>query len=286
MTRPLLAAVDGSPESAVAARWAADEARRRRLPLRLVHVRTWLDGLPGSPDVRALTDRMMELTERQINDTHPGLKIETSVVEADEPVEPLLRQAEAAELLVLGSRGLGGFTGLLLGSVGLATAARCEIPTVLVPAGSAERPGLPDQPEVVVGVDTSAPDPTVLEFAFREAALRGATLRAVHAWAVPPVWGYARGVAPENGLEQFRALERELLTDALTGWREKYSQVELVEDSRVGPAPAVLRDLSVGAALLVVGRRRRSHRAGMHLGPVAHAVLHHTPIPVAVVPHD
>lgn len=293
MTKYLLAGIDGSPQSTAAARWAAGEAVRRGLGLRLVHAQTWLDDIHAGPaqptDVRALTLRMLSDAQQDIRRSHPGLEVLAELIgtgdPAGDPADELAGAAGAAELLVLGSRGYGGFTGLLIGSVGLAVAARCEVPTVLVRNTGTERPG-PAGGEIVLGVDTRSPSDDVIDFAFQQASRHGAVLRAVHGWAPPPVWGYAGWVPPQAEADQFRAIEAELLADALTGWREKYPEVVLIEDCRVGTGSSALVDLSADAALVVVGRRRRPHRAGMRIGPVAHAVLHHAKAPVAVVPHD
>ncbi|BFV60786.1 universal stress protein [Kitasatospora sp. CMC57] len=293
MTKYLLAGVDGSPRSTAAARWAADEAARRGHGLRLVHARTWLDDIHADPaqptDVRGLTLRMLADAEQEIRRSHPGLEVRTELIGGGEPIEELVGAATGAELLVLGSRGLGGFAGLMVGSVGLGVAARCEVPTVLVRADGtdeAEGRGGPVGREVVLGVDTRAPSDDVIDFAFRQAARLGAVLRAVHGWTPPPAWGYAGWVPPLGEADQFRAIEAELLTEALATRREKYPDVVLAEDSRIGTGSSTLVDLSADAALVVVGRRRRPHGAGMRLGPVAHAVLHHAKAPVAVVPHD
>ncbi|MFD9127532.1 universal stress protein [Kitasatospora sp. NPDC059571] len=288
MSDHLLAAVDGSAQSIAAARWAAAEAVRHGLPLRLVHAQTWLDDLhadPGRPaDIRALTTRMLADAKQTVQTTHPALEIRAELLGGGDPVDVLTAAAAKARMLVLGSRGLGGFGGLLVGSVGLAVTARCDAPTVLVRAEGPRRPGHRDGGEVVVGVDTRAPAAEVLGFAFREASLRGSRVRAVHGWTPPPVWGYAGWVPPQPEAEQFRAIEDELLTLAMTGWQEKHPEVELVRDIRTGSGSAALVDACTGADLVVVGRRR--HHGGMRLGPVAHAVLHHAQAPVVVVPHD
>ncbi|WP_162002366.1 universal stress protein [Streptomyces sp. CB01881] len=290
MTPYVMAAVDGSPQSLTAARWAADEAVRRGLHLRLVHARTWEDDIdadPGQPaDVRALTTRMLMDARQEVSRSFPGLEIRAELIGDGVPADVLAGAAATAELLVLGSRGLGGFDRLLLGSVGQGVAARCDAPVVLVRASDTERTDAPEGPKVVVGIDTRAPSDAVIDFAFREAAARGAVLHAVHGWEPPPVWGYAGWVAPQTETEQFRSIEAELLSEALTGWREKFPDTVVVEDSRIGTGAGAVVDASTGAALTVVGRRRRPHPVGLRLGPVAHAVIHHAQSPVAVVPHD
>ncbi len=190
-------------------------------------------------------------------------------------------------MLVIGAHGLSGFRGLTVGSISLAIAERAQSPVVLVRSAEQTQSGAgPVAPEVVVGVDTHAPCEAVLEFAFRQAAVRGVTLRAVHGWNPPPSWGYADWVPPQSEREQFQALEAELLSEAIDSWREKYPDIEVVEDSRPGGGATALTDTSTDAALVVVGRRRRPHHLGMRLGPVAHAVIHHAHAPVAIVPHD
>ncbi|MGW2251120.1 universal stress protein [Kitasatospora sp. NPDC001660] len=282
MTPPVLAGVDGSTGSTAAARWAAGEAERRGAPLRLVHAWPWLtdgrsalvepDHLPDAAE-RVLADAAAELRA-----AHPGLDVRTDVV-LDAPVDGLIAAAEDAGLLVVGSRGLGGFAGLLLGSVGMAVAARSSVPVVVVRERGEE--GVAD---VVVGVDAQEPDEDVLGFAFAEAALRKARVRAVHGWDLPPVFAYAGWVPQAAEITQLEAMEEKMLSLALAGQRERHPEVEVVEEVRLGAAGALVR-ASAGAALVVVGRKRRRVELGPRLGRVAHAVLHHAKAPVAVVPH-
>ncbi|MEV8325674.1 universal stress protein [Kitasatospora sp. NPDC059812] len=287
MTPSVLAGVDGSPESTTAALWAADEAVLRGTPLRLVHAWPWLtDGVAtfAEPDdLPAAAQRVLSSAADAIRERHPDLAVHTDAV-LDAPVDGLVAAAADAALLVLGSRGLGGFTGLLLGSVGMAAAARSTVPVVVV-----REPGAPDGagdgvPEVLVGVDAHAPEEEVLAFAFQEAALRGARVRAVHGWDLPPVFGYAGGAVPPTEIAQLEALEAKLLSLALAGQRERHPDTAVIEDVRLGAARGLV-EASAGAALLVVGRRHRSLDFGPRLGRVAHAALHHAQSPVAVIPH-
>ncbi|MFD5463927.1 universal stress protein [Kitasatospora sp. NPDC127059] len=290
MSKFVLAGIDGSAESTAAAQWAADEAVRRSLTLRLAHAWTWQDDVHADPDqpaeVRALTERMLAHAAEQVCSAHPGLEVHTELLAGHEPAASLLAAAARSELLAVGSLGLGGFEGLTVGSVGLNAAARCDVPVVLVRSAQANQVGAADGAEVVVGLDTRAPANEVIDFAFREAAERGTALRAVHGWTPPAVWGYAGWTAPLVETEQFRIVEAGLLSQALAPWREKYAGVEVVEDSRIGSGAGAVVDASGSAELVVVGRRRRRHHLGMRLGPVAHAVIHHAQAPVAVVPHD
>ncbi|MFI6154377.1 universal stress protein [Kitasatospora sp. NPDC051170] len=284
MTRIVAAGVDGSPESAAAAHWAAEEALRRGAVLRLLYAWPWLtDGVSSfaePDDLPAAALQTLEAAAAEVRERHSGLEVRTDAV-LDSPVDGLVAAVPAgeAELLVLGSRGLGGFSGLLLGSVSMAVAGRSAVPVVVVREASGGGTG----GEVVVGVDAHSPEEEVLAFAFREAALRGARLRAVHGWDLPPVFGYAGGAVPAAEVAQLEALEAKLLSLAVAAQREEHPEVEVVEDVRLGAARGLV-EASAGAALVVVGRRRRPVEFGPRLGRVAHAALHHAQAPVAVVP--
>lgn len=217
---------------------------------------------------------------------HPGLELHTGLLTGHEPAASLLAAAADSELPALGSLGLDGFEGMLVGSVGLDVAARCEVPVVLVRAARPQEAGAGGTAEVVVGVDTRAPADEVIDFAFRQAAARGAVLRAVHGWTPPAARGHAGRTAPQVGTGQFRTTGSELLGQTLAPWREKSPEVVVIEDSRTGSGAGAVVDASGNAALVVVGRRLRRHRPGMRLGPVTHAVVHHAQAPVAVIPHE
>ncbi|MFH9352837.1 universal stress protein [Kitasatospora sp. NPDC017646] len=288
-TRKVLVGLDGSPQSETAALWAAAEAHRLGAALCLLHVWPWLSGEevehPRSGDLRpAALDALTRVADR-IRLTHPGLTVETAV-RPDDPVDGLVAEAREQELLVLGSRGLGGFAGLLVGSVSLAVAARTTVPTVLVretaplPHRNAGTAG-----EVVVGLDSREPAEAVLAFAFAEAERRGAALRAVHGWEPLPAWAYGSMMPPPIDIPGQECTESALLSQHLTDHRRRHPNVAVVEDVRLGGGAKALLDAAAGAELVVIGRRERRHRLGMLLGPVAHAVLHHSTAPVAVVPH-
>lgn len=139
--------------------------------------------------------------------------------------------AKGAEVLVLGSRGLSGIGGSLVGSVGIAVIAGMETPVVLVRAGEqaageheADPAGIPSAAtayrSVVLGLDTSRTDDTVLAFAFEEAARRGTSLRVVHGWSPPPYSAYGLPADLELNAELGRQ-EAAALTEVLCPWRQK-----------------------------------------------------------------
>ncbi|MFJ8166720.1 universal stress protein [Streptomyces sp. NPDC096136] len=290
MKRTLVVGVDGSPESRAAADWAAREAVRRDLHVHVIHAWLWQPlALPVVQDRDAEARRAQEIlqeTEAELLRRHPQLSLSTDVV-ADLPVPALLRAAKDAQMLVLGTRGHGALAGFLLGSSGqqLIAAAECPVVSIRARHGMAG-PGA-DEGEVVVGqqggVEESA---DVLRFAFETAAARTAPLRAVRAWSLPPVYGYSPGslwIADQvGGLEPF---EKAALEQALEPWRTKYPEVDVVTHVELGSAGHALLSAASDAGLLVVGRQIRESTLGARIGSVAHAVLHHSACPVAVVPH-
>ncbi|WP_030815108.1 universal stress protein [Streptomyces sp. NRRL F-2799] len=287
MTRPITAGVDGTEESLAALDWAAREAVRRGLPLRVVHAWEEIGGLPADRDTqRAWAEEGIGRAVGTLADRHPGLDATVELTE-DDAVDALLAAGADAEALVLGTRGHGAVVGFLLGSVGLRVVAETTRPVILVRAGDrpeAESAGR----EIVVGQHGTPEDSAAaLRFAFETAAARGATLRAVRAWTLPPVFAYSPGslklLDEAGGLEPY---EKRALADALRPWRERFPGVPVAEHVEMGSAGQVLVSQATRAQLLVVGRRARRTAVGARIGSVTHGVLHHAGSPVAVVPQD
>lgn len=272
--------VDGSPQGQDALDWAAAEASMMGRPLRVVHGFIWplMAGVPlgpsqvGPPDggLQAAAERILLDAETRAQQRAPEIKVTTElVIGSDE--HALLEQARDAELVVVGSRGMGGFTGLLVGSVGVALAAHAPCPVIVV------HPRADDQPparRIVVGIDGSDLSAPAVEFAFQAAARRGVGLTALHAWSPPT------SIFPEDVVEQD---ERHRMLEELETHRQRFPAVDLdvklVDDH---PGGALVEE-SVDAELVVVGSRGRGGFQGLLLGSVSQAVLQHAACPVAVV---
>jgi nucleotide-binding universal stress UspA family protein len=292
--------VDGSDESLSAADWAAREALRRSLPVRLVHGWEWQPSAepslpPGDPQ-HHWAQRVLSGAAETLMARYPGLEVSTEA--SDETAVPALLEAcGEAELLVLGSRGLAGLAGFLIGSVGLSVIARTGLPVVMVRAEATEdKEHLPDTAgrpstatgfrDVVLGLDVDHPCEPVIRFAFEAAVLRRAPLRVVHTWNFPAAYRYMAGVMTPEIMAELETRAKWGVTAALTPWRERFPDVKVEEQVELGPAPEHLVRTAADACLLVVGRRTRRPSVGTRIGPVAHAALHHAGCPVAVVPHD
>ncbi|WP_324790351.1 universal stress protein [Streptomyces sp. H51] len=281
--------LDGSPESLAAARWAADEAQKRGLGLRLLHA--WPLLVPEPTDVPSEVDqnywarRLVHTVRAELQMRHPGLTIVPDLV-ADDAQSALLRAASESEMLVLASRGLAPVESYFLGDVSMPVVARAERPVVMVRAEAPEgEPRPTPTSRVVVALKLHGSSDDLLDFAFHTAAARGVPLQAVHGRSVPlharVPWGVDHDISEEITREA-----QQQLSKALRPWREKYPQVEVDDSVRLASPPKAVVRAAEGAALLVIGRRR--HRPGLvpHLGPVTQAALHHGRCSVAVVPHD
>lgn len=288
MARPITAGVDGTEQSLAALDWAGREAVRRGLPLRVLHVWRYAASLATADrDTQHgwVSDGVAEAV-RTVSERHPELAVSTDVVEGEVAVV-LAEAAAEAEMLVLGSRGHGAVVGFLLGSVGQQVIAEATRPVVLVRAGdrpTAEAAGS----DVVVGQHGDPEDGAeALRFAFETAAARGATVRSVRAWTLPPVFAYSPGslklLDDVGGLEPY---EKKALAEAVRPWRERFPRVPVAEHVEMGSAGQVLLSAAARAQLMVVGRRAYRTAVGARIGSVAHGVLHHAECPVAVVPHE
>ncbi|SFY44941.1 universal stress protein [Streptomyces atratus] len=289
--RPVIAAVDGSSHSRAALDWAAHEAVRRGLRLTIVHART--PDRRVEPDTqRREAEELLDRSVRRVSEIAPELHT-SKLTPLDFPAAALTSLSRDASLVVLGSRGLGGFRSLLLGSNSLAIASMADCPVVVVRSGppdedteaaKTEETAGPAEThtDIVAGVAADESSEGVLEFAFETAASRpGARLRIVHGWTM---FSSMLSGGPVFDRDAVADSAERTLAELTAGWREKYPQVEAVREPVGGSASRTLVTASATAALTVVGRRRGGESLGLGLSPVAQTTLTHALGPVAVVP--
>jgi nucleotide-binding universal stress UspA family protein len=260
----VLVGVDGSEPGLRAVAWAAHVSARRQRPLRVVH------GGRTEPAGRIVADAVAAARSAE-----PDLAVTGEVIDGD-PVPVLLAEANRSAMVVLADRGRGGFTGLLVGSVAVQVCAHATVP-VLVVRGETDR-----DLDVLVGIDGSPGTPDLLDFAAQEARLRGTGVVALHAFAHATASGPADLRVPYDP-DQLEAEATEGLLEATAGWKERYPDVplhRLVVPDR--PARALIH-AAERAGLVVIGSRGRGGFAGLRMGSVSHAVLHHASCPVAVI---
>ncbi|HEX5495175.1 MAG TPA: universal stress protein [Mycobacteriales bacterium] len=277
----VLVGVDGSPGAEAALDFAAAEARTRRGPLTVCHVRP----VAGDPPGAEATTPVLDAAGSRLARTATGVAVRL-LTEPGHPVQVLAALAADAELTVVGSRGRGGVAGLMLGSVGLHLVTRAPGPVVVVrPEHSvAGHPGRGTfAGHVVVGVDGSPGSAAALGFGFADAELRGCPLAAVHVHQLTPADTYVDDRTLELHAEA-RDPGRDLLDAAVDPWAVRYPRVEVRRALHHGPPAEGLVRAGAGAVLLAVGRAGRGAAAGALFGSVSQALTHRAGCPVAVVP--
>jgi nucleotide-binding universal stress UspA family protein len=296
MSGRVLVGIDGSEGSRLALAWAIAEAARRRSTVDVLHV--WHAplvvspvGVPGKPwdltEYHARAKRLLdEQTESAVETLGEGeMRSAGPPITAREregaPATTLLDAAEGAELLVVGSRGMGGFAGLLLGSVSQQCLHHAPCPVAVVPSTWTPHDG---NDLIVAGVDGSEPAMAALAWAAREAQLRGDRLAVVQTWSPPvPAGPYALQLDERDEAELARATidiahhSRAQVVDPVLD----RARVE-VRVLRGAAAPALI-DAADGADLLVVGSRGHGGFTSLLLGSVSQACAQHAPCPVVVV---
>jgi nucleotide-binding universal stress UspA family protein len=287
--KPIVVGTDGSRESLRAVEWAAREAVLRGAPLRIVSAAALLPRMAGSHGtseydtvtdlLREERDHALAAAAEQAGEAAPGLLIDTDQL-AGSPALAVAESGNGAMMLVVGSRGIGAFTAMVLGSVSRYAAIHASCPVVVVRDETAA--GAHGQ--VGVGVADPETSSAALEFAFEEATLRKASVMAVHAWHTPQFDVSRAGRTPAvPAADVLQAAAARQLEALLNTWREKYPDVEVSQDVVHGHPGRALVGLSARADLVVVGRR--SAHAGVHgPGTVMHAVLNHAHGPIVTVP--
>jgi nucleotide-binding universal stress UspA family protein len=286
--KPVVASTDGSEDSLRAVGWAAREAVLRGLPLRIVSAAAMPPRMiehkagPGletvSDALREDRDRALAAAAERATAAAPDLLIDVDEL-AGAPAQAVTDAGSGASMLVVGARGRGAFTAMVLGSVSRYASAHAPCPVVVVreETTSVHR-------QVGVGIGDPARSAAALAFAFQEAALRKASLIAVHAWDSPygdigpAVWALATPGRP--GLEEEAVSQ---VDSVLADWQGKYPDVQVSRDFVHAHPGRALVGLSARADLVVIGRHT-AHGGRAGPGAVRHAVLNHAHGPVVTVP--
>jgi nucleotide-binding universal stress UspA family protein len=279
----ILVGIDGSEASSAALRWAETEAQRRGAALHVVlaYDVQWPPVQPQQIDeletiAHEQAQSIVDETLKQITDRCPDLPVHGEAT-SGLPAQTLIELSRQAELVVVGSRGLGGFGSLLLGSVSDQVATHAHAPVVVVRGRTETGVG-----PVVVGVDGSPGAEYALGVAFDEAERRGCALTAVTAYS-RPLSAPGIGVPPlvydrdklVNDLKSY-------LTGAVAGWQVKHPDVAVEIQVVSGQAAHILAQASTQARLVVVGTRGHGGFERLPLGSVGRQLLHHADCPVMI----
>ncbi len=282
---PIVVGVDGSADSAAALRWAAAQAARSQLSIKVVTAFGPDHQFVDEEESRRLMDEVAAQATSEVQLAAPEVAV-SHVERLGSPRRVLVDESEGANLLVVGSRGQGGFAGLLLGSVSRASIHGSKCPVVVVRSSDDEEASRATSGvhRIVVGVDGSESSNAAVQWAANQAELTGATLEALMLWDW--VQSYGWGFVTPRNLDPAAECGR-LLETALTPVRSAHPGLTIDSAVVQGPAAQLLVKASTGADLLAVGSRGHSELVGTLLGSVSeYCVVHaHSPVLVMRGPH-
>ncbi len=283
-TSTVVVGVDGSHTARAAAMWAAGEAVRRDQPLHIVYGadtdgRALYLSAQTTERIRANGRQLLDDTAKAVTDEYPGLHVSTEFSRAD--AAHSLRQAGALHgTIVVGNRGLGGFSSLMLGSVGMDVAAAATSPVIVVRGiDGAQETG------TVLAAVRDEHDLVHARYAAREAELRKASLRLLHVWNVLESVGEV--VSMLDGVDEIAGAHADALRAVTEVVRDEFPGLDVRADAEKSISVAgVLVEASRHADLLVMGGRRVPSALGLarNLGRATHSVLHHAHCPVLLIP--
>jgi len=272
----VLVGVDGSAGSDTALAWAAAYAEAKGRPLAIAHIGDLPVVTDFAIDIPAARDELtragQDVTDRALERVrvgHPTLPAQAQVT-LGEPRALLAELADEASVLVVGSRGRGALTSLLLGSVSVALAARAPCPVVV--ARPLPHDVAPGALSVVVGVDGSEDAADALVLAFELASSQSRPLEVVYAFGDPWLFPYPDIASGELMAQALNASEQ-LLDEVLAGYGDKFPDV-VVRRKVVQETPTqALVEASATASVVVVGCRGRGGARSLVLGSVSRSVV-------------
>jgi nucleotide-binding universal stress UspA family protein len=277
----IIVGVDESTYAQTALRWAADFGVARGVPVTALMAWDFVyqhhtdPDAPLDPDYDAKTASKVldELVQRAVGENHD---LATLVVN-DRPGPALIQAAgDDAALIVVGARGMGGFRGLVLGSVSRYVLHAASVPVAVIRSDPANA-----YAPVVVGVDGSEPSRRALRWAIDYSRRRHVSLIAVHAW-VPPY--NPLGLWTPADLEKQAKAAQHLLDQELSAVDQSGLVAPIDRRVREAHASAALLDAGGVASMIVVGSRGRGQLAQALLGSVSDEVSRYATCPVVVVP--
>ncbi|MGW7456275.1 universal stress protein [Streptomyces sp. NPDC054797] len=278
----VVAGVDGSGPAQRAVFWAAAEAERRERTLHLVYgadtdSRMLYASMYSIERLREAGRDLLQETSAKVTERYPGLHVSTELSRHG-PVAGLHAAAADSDTIVVGSRGLGGFESLMLGSVGLKVAAGAKTPVVVVRGeeNTAEA-------GIVLAAIRDEHDVECARYAASEAELRKSSLRLLHVWNVLESVGEV--VTMLDDVDEVVQVHVRRLTAVAHRIRDEFPALNVhVDNEKSSSVAGVMVEASRHADLLVMGGRRSPGYFGPTLGWATHSLLHHSHCPVELIP--
>ena len=259
----VVAGIDGSDTAIRAAQWAIDEAISRSVPLRLVYVTkaTHPTADEYQLDVRH-AKASLRAAQAAIEATGRPVKVETAIVTGP-PGAALVAESRDADMICVGSVGIGRYARAVLGSTATELAEKAHCPVAIIrPQDDESRR---DINWIVVAINDEPDNEAVVEHAMEEAKLRN---------------------APVLAIGERRALHgtREGLDRVVDKWKQRYPDVHIYPVANQADVAHFLRHHDERVQLAVIGGSETDQLAHI-VGPFGHPVFHHAKSSVLVI-HD
>lgn len=278
-SRSVVVGVDGSERNKPAVAWATHQALGTGRPLTLVYVlRDYAFPIPhqsmASDDDQGR--QVLDQIKTHLRTDHPDTTVRPEMA-SGAPVSCLLDRSADQAMLVVGTSAVAR---MMIGSTSIGVAGRSRVPVVVVPE-SWRQADHSDEP-IVVGVDPDEVHERTLRFAFVHAQRRGVGVHLVFAIDPEPELVRVQALEPDF---YARARQRgaERVEDALLPYQREYPDVPVQHSEFRGHPGSALLDVATHGQMIVLGRNHTS-RTGFPLGSVTRGVLHHSTVPVAVIP--
>lgn len=283
-----IVAWDGSPGATAALDWALTQAKATHAQVHLVHA---VLAIPPGPYGEVALDQgvyddiaqaVLDLGIDYAKTHHPGLEITTGRAYRG-VTGALIDEAHPGDVIVMGTRGYGGFMTMLVGSSCIQTATHATVPVVVIHPPVENRPAYATAGPVVIGIDGTDLSTNAMRFGLTMASMLQREAVVVHAWTLPPVEIVPPSFIAADEAAAIAADQQRIAAEFLAGWREEFPDVKVTLRVVQGNTSAVLLEAAKTASLVVSGSRGRGEFRGAFLGSTSNALIHHGQCPVAIV---
>lgn len=279
---------DGSPGATAALDWALTQAQSTQASVHLMHA---VLAIPPGPYGEVALDQgvyddiaqaVLALGVDYAKEHAPTIPVTTGRAYRG-VTGALIDEAHDGDVIVMGTRGYGGFMTMLVGSSCIQTATHATVPVVVVHPAEAGKPAYASAGPVVIAIDGTELSHHAMQFGLTMASLLQREALVVHAWTLPPVEIVPPSFIAADEAAAIAADQQRIAAEFLAGWRQDFPDVKVTLRVIQGNTASVLLEASKTASLVVTGSRGRGEFRGAFLGSTSNALIHHAQCPVAVV---
>ena len=279
---------DGSPGATAALDWALAQAATTKSHVHLMHA---VLAIPPGPYGEVALDQgvyddiataVLDLGVDRAKEKYPHVQVTTGRAYRG-VTGALIDEAHPSDVIVMGTRGYGGFMTMLVGSSCIQTATHSQVPVVVIHPPQDGQPAYASAGPVVIAIDGSDLSRNAMQFGLTMASLLQREALVIHAWTLPPVEVVPPSFIAADEAAAIASDQQRLAAEYLAGWRQDFPDVKVTLRVIQGNTAAVLLEAAKTASLVVTGSRGRGEFRGAFLGSTSNALIHHALCPIAVV---